>query len=65
LASLIAEVADDNREALRPAAAAKEIVPRIFCWKKTARADFSLFEEVAGLQSTAPQVHGTHSGNHS
>ena len=64
LASLIAEVANDNGEARRRAAAAKEIVPRIFCWKKTARAYFSLFEEVAGLRSTAPQDHVPHSDNH-
>ena len=63
LASLIAEVAHDSRESRRRAMEAKEIVPRVFCWKKTARAYFSLFEEVAGLRSTAPQDHGAHSGN--
>jgi glycosyltransferase involved in cell wall biosynthesis len=64
LASLIAEVADDNSEARRRAMAAKEIVPHVFCWKKTARAYFSLFEEVAGLRSTAPEDHGPHSDKH-
>jgi glycosyltransferase involved in cell wall biosynthesis len=50
LADLIAEVAEDGEEARRRAKAAKEIVPQVFCWKKTARAYFSVFEEVAGLR---------------
>jgi glycosyltransferase involved in cell wall biosynthesis len=64
LASLIAEVANDSGEARRRAAAAKEIVPRIFCWKKTAREYFSLFEEVTDLRSPAPSDHSPHSDNH-
>ena len=54
LADLIAEVTEDGQEARRRAKAAREIVPQIFCWKKTARAYFSLFEEVAGLRKPTP-----------
>ena len=50
LASLIGEVAGNGEEVRRRAKKAKEIAPRIFCWKRTARAYFSLFEEVAGLR---------------
>lgn len=53
LADLIGEVAGNGEEVRRRTKEAKELVPRIFCWKKTARAYFSLFEEVAGLRTTA------------
>jgi glycosyltransferase involved in cell wall biosynthesis len=52
LASIIAEVANNGEEARRRATSAKEIVSRIFSWKETARAYFSLFEEVAHLEKT-------------
>ena len=50
LADLIAEVASNGDEARRRAAAAKEIVPRVFSWRNAARGYFSLFAEVAGLK---------------
>ena len=52
LANLIAEVAENRDEARRRAAAAKELVSRVYCWKTTARAYFSLFEQVASMEST-------------
>ena len=52
LASIIAEVANNGEEARRRATSAKEIVSRIFSWKETARAYFSLFEEVAHFEKT-------------
>jgi glycosyltransferase involved in cell wall biosynthesis len=55
LANLICEVAENNEEARRRARAAKEIVPRVFCWKNTAHAYFSLFEQVAGMGVTVFQ----------
>jgi glycosyltransferase involved in cell wall biosynthesis len=64
LANVIAEMASNQVETCRRAMAAKETVPRVFGWKKTARAYFSLFEEVAGLRNTAQEDHSPHSGNH-
>lgn len=52
LANLIAEVAENRDEARRRAAAAKELVSRVYCWRTTARAYFSLFEQVASMEST-------------
>lgn len=52
LANLIAEVAENRNEARRRAVAAKELVSRVYCWKTTARAYFSLFEQVASMEST-------------
>jgi glycosyltransferase involved in cell wall biosynthesis len=64
LADVIAEVASNGEEARRRSAAAKEIVPRIYCWKKTARGYFSLFEQVAGLRGTVQKDPATHTVHH-
>ena len=59
LAEIIAAVANNGEEAQRRAAEAKNIVPRIFSWRKTARAYFSLFEQAAGVQRTEQEEQAT------
>lgn len=47
LADVIEQVSKNGEEARRRAAAAKEIVPNVFCWRNTARGYFSVFERLA------------------
>jgi glycosyltransferase involved in cell wall biosynthesis len=63
LADVIMEVANNSKEARLRATAAQEIVGHVFCWKETARNYFSVFEEVAGLQTASTSVSTTQEVN--
>jgi len=56
LANLIARVAENGEEARRRATTAKEIIVRVYSWKRTAREYFYLFEQAAGLGSAAKEA---------
>jgi glycosyltransferase involved in cell wall biosynthesis len=64
LANLIVEIAGNRGEARRRAAAAREIVSRLFSWRNTARAYFSLFEQLASLRSAVPDNPVALTGNY-